>query len=144
MRETVLRFAGMDPCDGLRSREISRATVRQTAVETLEAPSLLGMSLQNVVEFKKKHSIYEAQVEEKNKKDGVQITETTYKNSIGLILLSTLWHAGFITSASIEAITENGSKGCIEGKYSSPYFSLLERLRNTILDTILDTDITQI
>ena len=78
------------------------------------------MSLQNFVEFKKKRTIYEAQVEEKNKEDGVQISETTYKNSIDRILLSTLWHAGFITSASIEVITENDIKACIEDKCVIP------------------------
>ena len=59
-------------------------------------------------------------MEEKNKEDGVQITETTYKNSTDRILLSTLWHAGFITSASTEAITENDIKACIEDKFVIP------------------------
>lgn len=61
------------------------------------------MSLQNFV--KKKRTIYEAEVEEKKKEDVVQVMGTTYKKSMDRILLSTLWHAGFITSASIDAIT---------------------------------------
>ena len=87
------------------------------------------MGLQTFIEFKKKRTIYEAQVEEQNKEDVVQITETTYKNSIDRMLLSTLWHAGFITSASIEAINENDIKACIEDKCVIPD-------ENTVISTI--------
>ena len=55
-------------------------------------------------------------MKKKNREDGVQITPTSYRNSMDKILLRTLWRAKYIFADSVEDITDKDIRKCVEEK----------------------------
>lgn len=88
--------------------------VRQTIVETLEAPRLTGISTEDFVSFKQKRDIYERRVEEKSQEQGVTIPATSYRNSIEKPILDIFITAQWVPVSSVEDIAEAHLKTCIE------------------------------
>jgi len=82
-------------------------TVRQTIVETIEAPRLRDVSTSDFVEFQERREIYERQVSEKNTEAGVQIPLTTYRNSIDSAILELFVVAEWVP------VTEEQLRKCV-------------------------------
>jgi len=93
---------------------------RQTVVETLEAPLLSGLSVEDFVRFKKDREKYELEVQEKNKEDGVEITPAGYITSVDRTLLKVLFKRGYIVANSFEDITDDDIRECIGRKSVRP------------------------
>ena len=89
-------------------------TVRQNIVETLEAPRLTGITTEAFVKFKQNRAIYERRVQEKNNQDGVEVQLTSYRSSVEEPILALMLRAKWIEADSIEFITEDQLKACIE------------------------------
>eukprot|EP00171_Calliarthron_tuberculosum_P019448 IDg19448t1 len=81
-------------------------TVKQTIVETIKAPHLTEISTANFVLFKQKREIYEHVIAEKNADANVQITLTTYRNSIPKPILQLFVFADWFFVSNMEEITK--------------------------------------
>ena len=90
------------------------STVRQTIVETLEAPRLIGIETINFVEFKKKRTTYERQLSERNAEQNTCVPKTTLRNSIDDDLLRLFIQLGWVPEDDIEKISEESLRICIE------------------------------
>ena len=88
--------------------------VRQTIVETLEAPRLIGISTEDFVSFKQKREIYERRVNEKSAEQGVPIPATSYRNSIQNPILEMFVVAQWVPMSSVAEITEDNLKACVK------------------------------
>ena len=95
------------PCD---------ETVKQTIVETLEAPVLRGVCTEHFAAFKRARELYEQKLEEKNQEASVRVTPTSYKNSVERSILRTMITAGWIKAGSVDAITEDDIKNCVKAR----------------------------
>ncbi len=81
-------------------------TIKQTIVETIEAPRLTDISTTNFVLFTQKREIYERVISEKNSDANVQIPLTTYRNSIPKPILQLFVLANWVPVANVDDITE--------------------------------------
>lgn len=88
--------------------------MRQTIVETLEAPRLTGINTSDFVVFKDKRDLYERKLSEKNSENNTDIPITTYRNSVDESVLEFFYISGWIPVASIDEISEEDLKKCIE------------------------------
>ena len=91
----------------------SQDKVRQTIVETLEAPRLTGIKTEDFVKFAQKREIYERQVQEKSQEQGIQIPTTTLRNSIDRPILNILITAQWVSVSSIDDLTEEHLQKCV-------------------------------
>lgn len=89
-------------------------TVKQTIVETLEAPRLSGIDTSDCVKFKELRDIYERRVEETRAEQGSTLPATTYLSSIEEAVLHMFIVARGVPVNSIEEISEAHVKDCIE------------------------------
>lgn len=92
----------------------NKEVVRQTTLVGLEPPKLKGMSMEEIIQFRRKRVEYEALVEEKNREPGMQIPITSYRNSIETRMLKMMYRAKWITADSFENISDDAIKGCID------------------------------
>ena len=83
------------------------STVKQTIVETLEAPRLNGISTQDFVKFKQDRAIYERRAAKKNYQDGVTVALTSYRNSIKNPILALMLRAEWVTAPDTDCTTED-------------------------------------
>lgn len=104
------------PPKGSKRTGNSDDTVRQTIVETLEAPRLRGIETSDFVTFKQKREVYERRVQEKIAEQGVAIPATTYRNSIEKPVLEIFITAQWVPVPSIDDITEEHLKDCVEDR----------------------------
>ena len=88
--------------------------VRQTVVPFLEAPRLRGITTKDFVRFKKKREIYEVRLSEKNRVENSNTPATSYKASIDKLLLKNFLIAKWVDAASVEDISEESLKKCVE------------------------------
>jgi len=88
-------------------------TVRQTIVETIEAPRLDGIAISDFVRFKEDRLIYERRIEEKNLEPNFQVQLTTYKDSIESTLLELFALGDWVPVDTVAEITEQHLKDCI-------------------------------
>lgn len=106
----------MPPRASRRSSGSNGDRVRQTIVETLEAPRLKGIRTEDFVLFAQKREIYERQVQEKSQEQGVQISATTLRNSIEKPILNILITAQWVPVTTVEELTEEHLKACIKDR----------------------------
>ena len=90
------------------------STVKQTIVETLEAPRLNGISTQDFVKFKQDREIYERRAAEKNSQDGVTVALTSHRNSIENPILALVLRAEWVAASDTDSITEDQIRSCIQ------------------------------
>ena len=90
--------------------------VRETIVETLEAPRLNGISAEDFVLFKQKRAIYERRVTENSSEQGVTIPTTSYYNSIDKSVLEMLVLAQWVPVSKVGETTEDHLKTCVEAR----------------------------
>ena len=91
-------------------------TVKQTVVETLEAPRLLCTETQDFVKFKEAREVYERLVNEKSAELGTEIPKTSYRNSIDSSVLELFVTLQWVPESSVDSITENSLKACVNTK----------------------------
>lgn len=72
---------GKDTCGGSK-------TVRQTIVETIEAPRLTGIKTTDFVNFKEKFETYERLIIGRSRDPNIDIPLTSYGNSISKPMLT--------------------------------------------------------
>lgn len=84
-----------------------RSTVRQTIVESLEAPRLTGIEVRDFVLFKERRVIYERQFTEKSAEQRVPIPKISLRNSIDPNVLRLFIRANWVPEASA---TENRNR----------------------------------
>lgn len=89
-------------------------TVRQTIVESVEAPRLKDISTEDFVLFKEKREVYERQIAEKNAESGVQVPLTTYRNPITKPVLDMFVTACWVPVESVDDIQEEHLRACVE------------------------------
>ncbi|PXF44743.1 hypothetical protein BWQ96_05502 [Gracilariopsis chorda] len=89
-------------------------TVRQTIIESVEAPRLRDISTEDFVLFKQKLEVYERQIAEKNAESGIQVPLKTYWNSITKPVLDIFVTACWVPVESVEDITEQHLRQCVE------------------------------
>lgn len=87
------------------------AAVRQTILETLEAPRFCGISTEEFVDLKTKREFYEGRVKEKNDEQGV--TPTSYLNLIDESVLEMFVLAQLVTVQSVADLTGDDLKKCV-------------------------------
>ena len=89
-------------------------TVRQTIVETIEAPRLKDIGTESFVEFKRRREIYERQIAEKNTEHGVNVPLTSYRSTITEPVLEMMVMAKWVSATDVASITEEQLKSCID------------------------------
>ena len=94
--------------------DTSHEVVRQTIVESLEAPMLQGITVAHCVAFRRNREIYERKVAEKNSESGIQVQETTYLNSVPSHMLKMMILGRFISAKHPSEVTNEQVKRCIE------------------------------
>lgn len=97
---------------GGRSRRVE--TVRQTILESVEAPHLTDVTTGDFVRFKERSSVYERQVVEKDSETGIQVPLTSYRNSIELSILELFVMVNWVPVDKVESITEAHIHECVE------------------------------
>lgn len=80
--------------------------MRQTIVETVEAPRLQDVTTAAFVAFAQQRAIYVRKVEEKNQDSGIAIALTSYRNSIPDSILRLFIVAKWVPVSAIADITE--------------------------------------
>jgi len=90
------------------------SAIRQTIVETLDAPRLGGITTEDFVLFKQKREVYERRVMEKSLEQGMNIPATSYLNSIEKPILDILVTAQWVPVGTAADITEAHLKKCVE------------------------------
>ena len=98
----------------LQEEPTGLGTVKQTIVETIEAPRLENFEVPDLVTFKEKRLVYERRVSQKNRDPSVNIPFTTYRDSVSESVLRMFVTARWIEADSVGNITEEQLKGCIE------------------------------
>jgi len=91
-------------------------TVRQTIVETVEAPRLTGLTTADFVEFKHAREVYERRIAEKNSDPNVSVQLTSYKDSIDPSVLQIFAIGDWVPVDKVAEITEQHLKDCIEAR----------------------------
>lgn len=89
-------------------------TVKQTIVETIEAPRLTNIDGSDFVTFTESDSIYEKKIEEKNKESGMKIPLTTYRSSVDELVLELFLIANWIKAEDVANVIEKQIKKCIK------------------------------
>ena len=102
--------------DGQAASGNKTDTVRQTIVETIAAPILGGIKTKDSVLFRQKRKIYELRISEKNADGNTDIQLTTYCDFIPKPFLRISVLGDWVSATTIESITEEELKDCIEGK----------------------------
>ena len=90
--------------------------VRQTTVVGLEAPHLKRIDVPSVAQFLKKRERYAAQILEKHEQGDLLVKAISYKNSVDRAVQNLLWRGKFLNATSVEAITEDQLKKCLEDR----------------------------
>ena len=96
------------------------ATIRQTIVETLEAPRLVGIEVKDFVEFREKRHEYERKLAERNAEQNTNVPRTTIRNSIDNDLLKMFIRMQWIPETELSKITEESLITCINTQSSVP------------------------
>ena len=114
-------------------------TVKQTIVESVEAPRLTDISTSDFVAFAQGREVYERQGEEKNADAATKMPLTSYRNSISKAILELFVVAGWVSASRTEEITEQELKECVEMHSKVPPsnydLAFLEReLRNVAME----------
>ena len=78
-----------------------------------------GVTTSDFVAFKRLREIYESDVAEKNKEDGIKVTPTSYKMSIDRRFLRTFIAGEWIKAESVDKVTEEQLKSCIAKRSKS-------------------------
>ena len=91
-----------------------QSTIRQTIVETLEAPRLLGIEIRDFVEFREKRKLYERRLKEKNLEQNSSVPTTSLRNSIEDSVLKIFIRMRWIPETDMTSIKEESLKECIE------------------------------
>ena len=94
----------------------SDETVRQTIVETLEAPMLKGVSTEEFVRFKRSRHLYEKKMAEKKANGETNAVLTSYRNSMEDSLLREFLTAHWIKRGSVDEITKDDTKACVDAQ----------------------------
>ena len=89
------------------------STVRQTIVETLEAPRLTGITTECFARFREERAIYERRVLEKNAQEGVHVEVTSYRNSIDESVLALMIRANWVDASDVEQLSEEQLQACV-------------------------------
>lgn len=98
-------------------QDIARGrTVRQTIVETLEAPRLCGLETKDFVKFKSLREIYKRQVREKRAEEGSHTPLTSYTNSMEDSILELFITFQWVLENSVAEITEKSLELCVKEK----------------------------
>lgn len=95
------------------SDTVSKATVRQTIVSSIEAPKLCGLSTKHFIEFRKLRELYEKQIKEKNQEPGTRVPLVSYKSSIEDADLRIFVDARWVEASNVDAITEMQIRQCV-------------------------------
>lgn len=93
---------------------LEESTVKQTIVESIEAPRLKGVTTADFVKFREDRLVYERRVGEKNKEASVEIPLTTYRDSTPKAVLQLFVIAQWITADNVESISEEQISSCIQ------------------------------
>lgn len=101
---------------GQEASEEHGDTIRQTIVETIEAPRLSGIKTEDFVRFKQKREIYVRRVNEKNSDTTTQIQLTTYRDSISKPILRLFVLGDWVAAETVDDITEQQLQECINEK----------------------------
>ena len=102
------------------SRPASGSTVRQTIVETLEAPRLSNIRTEDFVKFKERRAIYERKANAKNQESGFEVPLTSYRDSIDESVLDLFVLSSWVDASCIEDITEEQLKAVIKDRSIIP------------------------
>ena len=97
---------------------LRQTTVRQTIVETLEAPRLSGVSTEDFVKFKNAREIYERRLEAKNKDEGINVGATSFRDSVDELVLGLMIRAKWIEATDVENVTESQIRECVKTRSS--------------------------
>ena len=89
-------------------------TVRQTILESLDAPHLDDFSIEALVEFKKKREIYVRRVKERSEEQGTEHTPNSLLNSIDESVLRMFVIAQWVQVENVEDLTEDDLNKVIE------------------------------
>lgn len=89
-------------------------TARETVISCVEAPRLKGVSIRQFIEFRRLRDLYEKQVLEKRRHIKEDIIPTFLRASIEDDDLRICIAAGWIDASSIEQITEEQIRQCID------------------------------
>lgn len=117
----------------------SKDTVKQTIVETVEAPRLTDIATVDFVQFKIARAAYERIISEKNEDPAVNIPLTTYKSSISAPIQQLFVLANWVPVNTVEKITEAHLKKCVEDKACvKPDDYDLAHLDNELKDVKMD------
>ena len=95
-------------------------------MEVLEAPRLTGINTQAFVEFKQNRAIYERRVQEKNNQEGVEVPLNSYRSGVEEQILALMLRAKWIEAESIQFITEEHLKACIDVKPGPAEYDLAD------------------
>ena len=89
-------------------------TIKQTIIETIEAPRLENIIVRDSVAFKESRIIYERRISKKNADAAVQMPLSTYKISINESVLELFVTENCVDSTSVDRITEDRIKSYID------------------------------
>ena len=95
---------------------VDKDVVRQAVVPFLEAPCLKGITTKDFVRFKKKRELYEDKLAEKNRVENTDTPATSYKASIDKLLLKNFLIARWILADSVDDITEEALRKCVDDR----------------------------
>lgn len=88
--------------------------MKQTIVETVEAPRLEGLSVAGFAKFKEDRDVYERCIAEKNLNPNLSVQLTTYKDSIDPCLLDIFAPGNWVPVDDVKDIKESHPKECVE------------------------------
>eukprot|EP00171_Calliarthron_tuberculosum_P002686 IDg2686t1 len=115
------------------------STIRQTIIETIEAPRLSDITTASFVLFKQKREIYERVITEKKADANVQIPLTTYRSSIPKPMLELFLLANWVSATKLEDITEDHLRACVtERSRVDPADYDLARIERELRDVKLE------
>ncbi len=92
------------------------SSVKQTIVESLEAPRLSNIDTEHFVKFLQLREIYENKVTEKRKEIGPEVPMTSYRTSIDKSVLELMVMAQWISANNVNGITEDQLRKCVRKK----------------------------
>eukprot|EP00171_Calliarthron_tuberculosum_P003196 IDg3196t1 len=102
-------------------------TVKQTIVETVEAPRLTDVATSDFVTFKMRRQTYERVISEKNYDPLVNIPLTTYKSSISKHVQQLFVLANWVSASNLDDITEEQLKACVAALRPSAQSTMISR-----------------
>lgn len=94
------------------------STVRQTIVETLEAPRLTGIATADFLALKQTRTIYERRVQEKSVNQGIEIPTTSYRKSMENPVLKIFVTAQWVPVSTVNEITKAHLKQYVDERAS--------------------------